>query len=138
MPLLLTLPGFGGIARSLLHLVRVMAVVPAVAVERLAAQEIFGLLVPAPEPGVLFLGALGLLAAVFLPLDVGLVAEHACAGASAGQVRSQERADVHPHAVVDVRLPADRLFVQRLPTDEDVEGGLASEDCFQPLLESQR
>ena len=39
-----------------------------------------------------------------------------------------ERADVHPHAVVDVRVPADRLLVQWLPAHEDVVGRLAFED----------
>ena len=43
-------------------------------------------------------------------------------------LRSQERTDVEANAVVDVRLPADRLTIQRLPAHEDVVGRIALDD----------
>ena len=43
----------------------------------------------------------------------------------------QPGADVQPHAVVNVRLPADGLFVQWLPADKDVVRLFASQDFFE-------
>jgi hypothetical protein len=40
-----------------------------------------------------------------------------------------------PHAIVNVRLPADGLQVQRLPTDEDVVRRLALQYLFKLVLQ---
>ena len=45
--------------------------------------------------------------------------------------RGQERTDVEANAIVDVRLPADRLTIQRLPAHEDVVGRIALDDLGQ-------
>ena len=59
-------------------------------------------------------------------LIFGCAAQDAGVGAAGVQrARGHEGADVHPHAVVDVGVPADRLLVQRLPAHEDVVGRLA-------------
>jgi hypothetical protein len=71
-------------------------------------------------------GAGRFFAAVFAPLDVRALAEH---------VGNHERADVQAHAVVQVRVPADGLLLQRLPADENVVGGLAFEDELELFLE---
>src|SRR5207244_3649477 len=57
------------IAGCLLDLVAVVAVVVPVAVECLAAHEVLGLLIPAPEPWIIGLGALWFLSPVFGPFD---------------------------------------------------------------------
>ena len=86
-------------------------------------------LVPAPEPGIVRLVAGRFLAAILVPFDLRRGAQDAGVGAaSVERPRGHERADVDPHAVVDVRVPADRLLVQRLPAHEDVVGRLALED----------
>ena len=46
-----------------------------------------------------------------------------------------EGADVHPHAVVEVGMPADGLLRERLPADEDVVGRLAFEDELELVLQ---
>ncbi len=79
-----------------------------------------------PESGELLAVALGLLAAVLGPLDPGVLAQHA---------GLDKRPDIHPHAVVEVRFPADRLIVERLPGDEDVVGLLAFKNQLEPALE---
>ncbi len=81
-----------------------------------------------PEPGVVFLRALGFFASVFLPFDVGLGAEQAGALFAAGDVGGHEGADVHSHAVAEVGVPADGLLGERFPTDKEVVGRLAFED----------
>ena len=71
-----------------------------------------------------------ILAPVFGPFDVGFVAQHA--GAFLFYVAdSHEGADVEAHAVVEVRVPADGLLVERFPADKDIVGGLAFKDQFQ-------
>ena len=65
------------------------------------------------------LGAVGVLAAVLVPLDVELGAQDA---------GGHEGADVEAHAVVEVGLPAERLLGERLPAHVDVVGRLALED----------
>ena len=61
-------------------------------------------------------------ASVLLPRNLRLGAEDAGALLAAGDVFGHEGTDVKPHTVVDVRLPADGLFVDGLPADEEVEG----------------
>ena len=56
----------------------------------------------------------------------GVLAEHA---------GRHEGADVQPHAVVQVGVPADRLLGERLPADEDVVGRLACQDQLELLLQ---
>jgi len=69
---------------------------------------------------------LRLLATVLRPLDVRVLPQNA---------GFHEGADVHPHAVVEIGIPADGLLGQRLPADEDVMGLLAREDELQLLLQ---
>ena len=123
-----------------------MQVVPPVAVELVATGEV-GPLVEgavtgaAPEPGEVGSGsqALWLLAAVFLPVDVGLPAQNAGARAPTGAERGvQEGPDVEPHTVIEVRLPAEGLLVKRLPANERVVGRLAREDLLQLSLQVLR
>ena len=46
-----------------------------------------------------------------------------------------EGPDVHPDAVVEVGVPADRLLGEGLPADEDVVGRLAGQDELELLLQ---
>ena len=73
-------------------------------------------------------------ATVFVPVDVGLVSQDSCA-AFANVGDGEPGADVEADAVVEVRAPADGLFVEWLPAYEDVVGGFAFEDQFQLFLE---
>ena len=50
-------------------------------------------------------------------------------------VLGEEGPDVHPHAVVNVGVPADGLFGERLPADEDVVRWLAFEDELETALQ---
>ena len=103
-----------------------MQVVPAVAIELSAADEVLGLVVPTPEPGIVGLVAGRFLAAVFVPFDLRCRAQDAgVRTAGVERARGHEGADVYPHAVVDIGVPTYRLFVERLPTDEDVVGRFA-------------
>lgn len=84
----------------------------------------------APEPWELVLGLVWFFAAILAPVDVGFGAEDAGAFLAAGDVGGHEGANVQAHAVVDVWLPADGLFVEGFPADEDVVGWFAGEDGF--------
>ena len=75
-----------------------------------------------PEPGVFGFVAVGFLAAVFFPFDVGFYAEEAGAFLAAGEVGGHEGADVHADAVVEVGVPADGLLRERFPANEEVVG----------------
>ena len=75
------------------------------------------------------LGAVGVLAAVLVPVDVELGAQDA---------GLDERADVEADAVVEVGVPAERLLGERLPAHEDVVGRLALEDQLEPALQLPR
>lgn len=77
--------------------------------------------VPVVDP----LTAVGVLAAILIPVDAEPAAQHA---------RRHERPDVQPHAVIQVRVPADGLLVQRLPAHIDVVGRLALEDQLELVL----
>src|SRR5947209_137720 len=66
------------------------------------------------------------LATVFAPLDVRALAKH---------VGLHKRADVQAHSVVQARVPANGLLLQRLPADENVVRNLAFEDHFELILE---
>ncbi len=69
-------------------------------------------------------------AAIFFPFDVGPLAQDA--GAFFAHVRhAQEGADVEAHTVVEVGVPADGLFVPRLPAHKDVVGRFAGQNQFQ-------
>ena len=109
-----------------------MEVVPAVAVELLAAREVLCDLVPAPEPWEVVLVARRFLALVLAPSNAWSHPEDTRGSCSGRQgTRDNERADVNAHAVVDVGLPADGLLVQPLPANEDVVGRLAIEDLLE-------
>jgi hypothetical protein len=109
--------------RCLFDGVAVVAIVPAVAIRLFAnAGEVLLLPIPAPKPRELLLVTHRFLAAVFLPLDLDTLAQY---------VGCRKRSDIHPHAVVDVGMPANGLFSQRFPADEDVVGRLAFEDEFE-------
>jgi hypothetical protein len=71
---------------------------------------------------VVALGAVGVLAAIFFPVDGEPGAEDAS---------GYERADVEADAIVEVGLPADGLLVEELPADVDVVGRLALQDGFE-------
>ena len=93
---------------------------------------------PFQNHGIFGLVALRLFATVFVPFDVGLGAQDARAFFAAGNVARHEWADVHPHAVVDVGIPADGLLRQWLPADENVVRRLAVKDGFQYFFQGQR
>lgn len=120
-----------------------MKIVPAVAVKIVASGKVGSLLegaipLAAPEPGKVCLRpqALGVLATVLTPLDVGIPAQDASALLAAGsQLGLDERAHVQPHSIVDVRVPSDRLLVHRLPAHEDVVGRLPGEDLLELALQ---
>jgi hypothetical protein len=84
-----------------------------------------------PEPGILLLGTLGLIAPVLGPLDVRGLSEDACL---------DKGPNVHPDAVVEVRVSADRLLGKGLPADEDVVRRFAGQDVleFSPMPDSLR
>src|SRR5439155_16714676 len=114
----------------------VVKVVPAIAVEGLAAGEVVCSSVPAPEPRKVLAIALRLLAAVLVPLGLGFGAKDAGAsGPCSKGLCYHERTDVDPHAIVDVGLPADRLLAQRLPAHEEIMRRLAGEDPFELRLQ---
>ena len=71
----------------------------------------------------------GFLPRSLLPVDVERRPQHA---------RLDERADVQAHAVVQIRLPPDRLLVQLLPPHVDVERRLTLEDRLELALQAQR
>lgn len=107
-----------------------MAVVEAFAFEFGAAGEVGGFAVPAPEPGEVFLGSLWFFASVFVPFDFRVHSQDASSfDFDIGD--GQEGADIHADSVVEVRLPADGLFMQRFPADEDVVRGFAFQNLFQ-------
>src|SRR5208337_3009437 len=64
-----------------------------------------------PEPGILLLGTLGFVPPVLGPLDVRVLPQ---------DTRLDEGADVHPDAVIKVGVPANWLFGEGFPADEDV------------------
>lgn len=73
---------------------------------------------------------LNVLTTVFFPVDVGFPAEDA--GVFFADIAGlEEGADVEAHAVVEVGGPADGLFGQGFPADEDVVGFFAFKDGFE-------
>jgi len=61
--------------------------------------------------------------------------QHAGTGLAAfAQLSLEEGADVEANTVVNVRIPADCLLVQGLPTHKDVVGRLAIEDLLELSL----
>ena len=84
-----------------------------------------------PESGILVLRTFGFVATVHGPLDVRGLSEDACL---------DKGPNVHPDAVVEVRVSADRQFGERLPPDDDVVGRLAGQDEleFPPMPDSLR
>src|ERR1035441_4904954 len=100
-----------------LEFVGVVAIVPAIPVRLIAdASEVLSLLIPAPEPRELVLVPHGFLPPILFPLDLDALSQ---------DVRSGEGSDVHPHAVVDIGVPAYGLLGKRLPADEEVIRSLA-------------
>ena len=116
-----------------------MQIIPAVTVEDFRTFEVLGTSVPTPEPREVFARTRRFLAAILLPLDLGRGAEDACAlGTRALRFGGHERPDVHSHAVVDVRLPTNRLLRQWLPPNEEIVGRLAGENVRQLRLQVLR
>ena len=72
------------------------------------------------------LGAVWVLAAILVPVDVELGAQHA---------GLDEGTDVEADTVVEIGIPAERLLGERLPAHEDVVGRLALEDQRELALE---
>src|SRR5690606_688957 len=73
-------------------------------------------------------------AAVFIPFDLGPVAQYA--GPFLSDIRDRkEGADVEAHTVVEIGVPADGLLLDGLPAHEDVVGGLANKDQLQALFQ---
>ena len=72
------------------------------------------------------LGAVRVLAAILVPVDVELGAQDA---------GLDEGTDVEADTVVEVGVPAKRLLGERLPAHEDVVGRLALEDQREPALQ---
>ena len=106
-----------------------MQVVPTIAVKLVAACEVSLRLIPAPEPGIVFFVPHRLFAAILRPFDFRRRAENAGVfRADAEGASGHERADVNAHAIVDVRFPTYRLFMQRLPAYEHVVWRLAFKD----------
>src|SRR6478672_2245396 len=122
--------------RSSFELTGVMAVVPAIAVRFSAnSGEVLLFPIPAPQPGKLLLVPYGFLPAVFVPFDIWPRAQNAGALFATGDVLFEEGADVQAHAVVNVRIPADGLFRERFPADEEVKRRLTSQDQLEPSLQ---
>lgn len=104
-----------------------MNIVPAIANEFFATGRIGARFFFAPEPGIARLGAGGFGSAVFVferernstEQTRSLFPNIAC---------QEEGTDVLADAVVEVRLPALGLFLEWLPTDEDIKRGLPFED----------
>lgn len=118
---------------------RVVKIVVAVAIEFFSTLEVVGLFIPAPEPGEVGLFALGFFASIFSPLDIGFTAEEAgafCFFLSRFEIGGfQEGANVEADAVVEVGMPTEGLFVEWLPTSEEIVGWLAGEDVLEFALE---
>ena len=70
-----------------------------------------GLYVPSPEPRKIVLRTRGFLTAILVPFNIWLGAKDA-GPLFPTSVASHERANVHPNAIVQVRLPADRLLCE--------------------------
>lgn len=82
------------------------------------------------EPG----GGFDVFAAVFVPFDVGFVAEDS--GSFFANVGDgEEGADVEADTVVEIGVPADGLLVERFPADEDVVRSFAFENELEFFLE---
>jgi hypothetical protein len=79
-----------------------------------------------PEPGIFILFPLRFPAAVLRPLDVRQLPQN---------IGLDERADIHSHAVVQVRVPGDGLFGQRLPPNENGVRPLTGQDQFELFLQ---
>ena len=90
-----------------------------------------------PEPGELILVALGFLAAVLAPFDVWFGSQDAGAFLAAEQVLDHEGADIEAHAVVDVGLPANGLFLDGFPAHEEVKRRFPFENGDESLLQLQ-
>jgi len=79
--------------------------------------------------------ALHVLAPVLVPVDVGLLLQHSRAfPAHIGH--AQEGPDIHPNAIVQVRIPAEGLLLQWLPADEDIVRGLFCAFAFQYQIQT--
>ena len=104
-----------------------MAVVPTIAIRLFAdSGEVLFLFIPAPEPRELLLVPLGFFPTVLLPLDFDTLTK---------DIRGSEGTDVHAYAVVQIRMPADGLFGEGLPANEEVIGRFAFENELEPGLQ---
>src|SRR5437016_251382 len=70
--------------------------------------------------------AVGILAAIDAPLDVGFAAQ---------DTSRHEGPDVQAHTVIEVGLPADRLLMHLLPAHVDVIRGLTFQNQLELVLE---
>ena len=75
-----------------------------------------------------------ILATIFGPFDVGLVAQDTRIALS-NIADSHERTDVQAHTIIQVGLPADGLLLQRLPSHEDVVRRFPLQDQLQLLFQ---
>ena len=67
-----------------------------------------------------------ILPSIHAPLDIGLFAQH---------FRLHKRADIEPHPVIQVRVPAEGLLFEGFPAHKDVVGCFAFEDKFEFFFE---
>ena len=79
-------------------------------------------------------GGFYVFAAVFGPLAVGFVSQDT-GTCFANVANGHEGANVQADTVVQVRVPADRLFFQRFPADENVVRGFAFADLFEQAFQ---
>lgn len=87
-----------------------------------------------PEPRESILVAHRFLAGVLFPTDVRRGSEDTGTFLASREVFSHEGTDIEAHAVVDIWLLTDGLFLDRLPAYKKIEGQLACEDGFESLL----
>src|SRR5262245_53766020 len=120
------------IARRQFEGARVVEVVPAVPIELAPPREVVAGPVPTPEPGEVLARSLRVIAAISVPLDIRGNAQNAAAPVPPRQQLCREKGpNGHPHAIVDIRLPSDRLLSQTLPTHKDVVWRFALNDPLQ-------
>src|ERR1700730_12261290 len=108
-----------------------MRVIPARTIELAPPNEVVATPVPCPNPGGVIFESVWLISSILTERNTRRYAENAAIPARRlVNLGCQPRADVQPHAVVDIGLPANRLFVERLPSNKDVVGLFASKNFF--------
>ena len=116
-----------------------MQIVPAVAVECLASREVLCLLIPGPEPGVVFFRTMGFFPPILFPFDIRRFSQDTCIfRLCTKRSSSHERTNVQPDSIIDIGLPPDGLMMQRFPAHKDVVRRFAFEDLLQFILQMKR